>query len=60
VLPGRQKTTGTLWIDRTDRELVKAEAEVFDTVNIGLGLLGGVGKGRRFTLQGGDCPTGTG
>jgi hypothetical protein len=45
-----QKMKGKLWIDRADRELVKAEAETFDRVNVGFGILGRVEKGTRFAL----------
>ena len=46
-----EKMKGKLWIDRMDRELVKAEAETFDTVSIGLGILGRVEKGTRFSIR---------
>lgn len=45
-----QKMNGKMWIDKAERELVRAEAETFDTVNIGLGLLGRVEKGTRFQM----------
>lgn len=46
-----EKMNGTFWIDQSDRELVKAEAEMFDAVSIGFGLLGKIEKGTRFALE---------
>ncbi len=46
-----EKVRGRLWIDKAETELVRAEAEVFDTVNIALGLLGKIEKGTRFFIQ---------
>lgn len=46
-----EKMKGRVWVDKTDQELAKAEAEVFDTVNIGFGVLGRVEKGTRFSLS---------
>jgi len=46
-----EKVRGRVWIDKTDSQLVKAEAEVFETVNIALGLMGRIEKGTRFSLQ---------
>jgi hypothetical protein len=45
-----EKTRARLWIDEQDRELVRAEAETFDTVNVGFGIIGRIEKGTRFTL----------
>lgn len=42
---------GKLWIDKADRELVRGEAEVFDTVNVGFGFLGRIEKGTRFRME---------
>jgi hypothetical protein len=53
-----EKMNGKLWIDRADRELVRAEAETFDTVNVGLGLLGRIEKGTRFQLTRTRLPEG--
>ena len=46
-----EKLKGRFTIDVTDREMVKAEAETFDVVSIGLGILGRVEKGTRFAMQ---------
>jgi len=46
-----EKMKGKFWIDVEDRELVKAEGETFDSVNIGLGFLGLVEKGTRFSME---------
>jgi len=46
-----EKVRGKVWIDKADTELVRADAEVFETVNIGLGIVGRVEKGTRFQLQ---------
>lgn len=42
------KLKGRLWIDKAESQLVKADAEVFENVSIGFGLLGRVDKGTRF------------
>jgi hypothetical protein len=52
------KMNGRLWVDKADRELVRAEAETFDTVNVGLGFLGRVEKGTRFRLARTRLPDG--
>lgn len=46
-----EKTRGRLWIDKAEAQLVKADAEVFEAVNIGWGLLGRIEKGTRFLLE---------
>jgi hypothetical protein len=45
------KLRGHVWLDKAESELVKADAEMFDTVNVGFGLLGKVEKGTHFTIQ---------
>ena len=45
-----EKLRGHLWIDKGERELVRAEAEIFDTVGIGFGILGKVEKGTQFQI----------
>ena len=45
------KMNGTLLIDKVDRQLVQAEAETFDTVNVGFGIVGRIEKGTRFRLS---------
>jgi hypothetical protein len=46
-----EKTRGRVWVDKAENELVKADAEVFDTVNVGFGLVGRIEKGTRFRLE---------
>ncbi len=46
-----EKVRGKVWIDKADSELVKADAEVFETVNLGFGILGKVEKGTQFHLH---------
>jgi hypothetical protein len=46
-----EKMKCQLWIDKTAMELVRADAEVFDTFNVGFGLLGRIEKGTRFQIQ---------
>jgi hypothetical protein len=46
-----EKMRGRLWIDKADSELVKADVEMFDTVNLGWGVLGRIEKGTRFFLK---------
>jgi hypothetical protein len=53
-----EKLKGRFWIDKTDRELVKGEAETFDTVSIGMGLLARVEKGTRFAIRRVKLPDG--
>jgi hypothetical protein len=45
-----EKMRGRMWIDEQDRELAKAEAETFDRVNVGFGILGRIEKGTRIEL----------
>jgi hypothetical protein len=46
-----EKTRGKIWVDKNENELVRADVEVFDTVNIGFGLFGRIEKGTRFRLE---------
>lgn len=46
-----EKMRGKLWIDKADSEMVRAEAEMFDTVSLGFGVLGKIEKGTRFRLE---------
>ncbi len=46
-----EKMKATFWIDKASSELVKADAEMFDTVSVGFGVLGKIEKGTRFRLQ---------
>ena len=45
------KLNGRMWLDKQDTEIVRAEAETFDSVNIGWGFLGHIEKGTRFRLE---------
>ena len=45
------KMKANFWIDKASSELVKADAEMFDTVSVGFGVLGKIEKGTRFRLQ---------
>lgn len=46
-----EKMKGQLWLDKATSELVQADAEMFDTVNVGFGLLGRIDKGTRFQMH---------
>ena len=46
-----EKMKANIWIDKATSELVKADAEIFDTVNVGFGVLGRIEKGTHFTIQ---------
>jgi hypothetical protein len=45
------KLNAKLWIDKADRELVKAEGETFERVNVGMGVVAKIEKGTRFALR---------
>ena len=45
------RMNGTLFIDKAERQLVQAEAETFDSVNVGFGIIGRIEKGTRFRLS---------
>ena len=45
------RMNGTLFIDKAERQLVQVEAETFDAVNVGFGLIGRIEKGTRFRLS---------
>ncbi len=46
-----EKITGKVWIDREDGELTKVDLTVFDTINVGFGMLGRVEKGTHFEME---------
>ena len=46
-----EKMRGKILIDKADSELVRADVEVFDTVNVGFGLVGRINPGTRFHLE---------
>lgn len=53
-----QKVRGTLWIDKSDGELVKVDVETFDAVDIGLGFIGQIDKGTTFEMRRTRLPEG--
>ena len=52
-----EKAKGRLWIDAQDNELVRAGAEVFDTISIGFGI-GKIEKGTQFHVERTKLPSG--
>lgn len=46
-----EKVRGKVWLDAAASEIVRVDAEVFDTVSIGWGMIGKVQKGTRFHLE---------
>lgn len=46
-----EKMNGRIWLDKADGEIVKANAEMFDAVNIGFGILGRIEKGTQFQIE---------
>lgn len=46
-----EKMKGELWIDLATSELAKVDAEMFDTVSVGFGVLGKIEKGTRFAMR---------
>ena len=46
-----EKVRGRVWVDQADKDLIRVDAEVFDTISVGFGLLGRVEKGTRFILN---------
>ncbi len=53
-----EKITGKVWIDQADGEMTKLDVTVFDTITIGLGMLGKVEKGTHFELERKKWPVG--
>lgn len=53
-----EKMNGKLWIDQQDRELVRVEAETFEDIDIGFGILGRLVKGTRLQLARTRLPEG--
>jgi hypothetical protein len=45
------KTAGVIWIDEADRQIVRIEAELFESYKVGGGLLAKLQKGASFTLE---------
>lgn len=46
-----RKVRGRVWLDKLEKEVVRVEAEVYDTVRVGWGLLAKIEKGTRFCLE---------
>jgi len=46
-----EKMRGKVWIDQTEKDLVRVDAEMFDSVSVGFGVLGKIDKGTRFNLE---------
>jgi hypothetical protein len=46
-----EKVRGKVWLDAAALEIVRVDAEVYETVNIGWGMIGKVQKGTRFHLE---------
>ena len=46
-----EKMRGRVWIDKEEPELVRTDVEMFDSISIGWGVLGHIGKGTRFFIQ---------
>ena len=46
-----EKISGHVWIDQKDGEMTKLDVYVFDTINIGFGMLGRVEKGTIFEIE---------
>ena len=46
-----EKVRGKIWLDAAEEQMVRIDAEVFDAVNIGWGVIGKVQKGTRFHLE---------
>lgn len=53
-----EKTRGKVWIDVADSQLVRVDAAVFDTVNIGWGMAAKIQKGTRFQIDRRKLPDG--
>lgn len=53
-----EKVRGKVWVDQAEKDLVRVDAEVFDTISVGFGLLGRVEKGTRFILNRGRVTEG--
>ena len=46
-----EKVRGKIWLDAAEKQMVRIDAEMFDGVNIGWGMIGKVQKGTRFHLE---------
>ena len=45
------KTAGVMWIDEKDKQVARIEAVLFESINIGGGVLAKLKKGASFTLE---------
>lgn len=45
------KAAGVMWVDEKDRQVVRVEAFLFDSVKVGGGILAKLRKGATFTLE---------
>src|SRR5262249_41008540 len=46
-----EKVRGKAWIDKESSQLARADAEVFETVSIGFGVVGRIAKGTTFHIE---------
>lgn len=46
-----EKMRGKVWIDQLEKDIVRVDAEMFDAVSVGFGVLGKIDKGTRFHLD---------
>ncbi|MDX2152251.1 MAG: hypothetical protein SFV54_16050 [Bryobacteraceae bacterium] len=53
-----EKVRGRVWIDKAESQFLKMDAEVFDTVSIGFGVLAKIEKGTQFHLEQTRLPDG--
>jgi len=54
-----EKLHGKIWVDVAESQISRVDAEVFDTVAIGWGVIGKVQKGTRFHLERRRLPDGS-
>lgn len=45
------KTAGVMWIDEQDKQVARVEAVLYDSYNVGGGVLAKINKGAAFTLE---------
>ncbi|MBI4905588.1 MAG: hypothetical protein HY820_18290 [Acidobacteria bacterium] len=46
-----EKIRGRIWTDESSGEMIQVEAEVFENVGVGFGILGKINKGTRFFMS---------
>ena len=54
-----EKVHGKVWVDVAESQIARVDADVFDTVSIGWGVIGKVQKGTRFHLERRRLPDGS-